>query len=64
MAAERVYLETLQKLWECSEENLTEVINNKLLLATDNEESITLHLVAEWGCIETLRKLWEVLKRT
>jgi len=38
--------------------------NNKFLLATDNEKSITLHLVAEWGYIDSLQKLWECDKET
>jgi len=47
--------EILQKIWECAKENLTTYeINNKLLLATDINESNTWNLVAERRYLETL----------
>jgi len=48
----------VQKLWECAKENLTtDEINNKLLLATDNNGWIAWHLAADCGKSDTLEKI-------
>jgi len=44
----------------CAKENLTtDEINNKILLATDNQGLTAWHMAFEWGNRETLQKLWE-----
>ena len=40
----------------------TEVINNRLLLATGNEGRTVWHFAARRGNVELLQKLWEVVK--
>ena len=63
LAAERGHLETLKKLWELAQENLTtEEINNKLLFGADNVGCTVWHLAAMEGHLETLQNLWEWAK--
>jgi hypothetical protein len=57
---QRGNLDILQKLWEWAKEKLaTDVINNKLLLCTDDWGRPALHLGAMGGRLERLQNLWE-----
>jgi len=63
LTAGRGNIELFQKLSECAKENLTtEEINNKLLLATDNEGRTVWQLAAGRDNIQLLQKLWECAK--
>jgi uncharacterized protein YeeX (DUF496 family) len=57
-------LKILQELWDWANEKLTtEEINNKILLATDDQGRTVFHAAAECGRLEVLRKLWEWAKK-
>jgi hypothetical protein len=56
-------LDLLLDIWEWVKGKLTtEVIKNKLLLATDDMGDTVLHVAAECGYVEVLQKLWEWAK--
>ena len=60
MATTQGRLEKLQKVWEWANKKLTrEEINNKLLLAIDDQGRTALCVAAELGTQEILEKLWE-----
>ena len=53
-------IEAFEKFLECAKENLTtEEINNKLLLATNNEGRTAWQLAARWVYNEELQKIFE-----
>ena len=63
LAATRGQLETIKKLWELAENNVTiEDINNNLLFGTDNEGWTVWYWAAERGHLESLKKLWDWAK--
>ena len=58
-AAKEGNLDILLKVWDWPQEKVTtEEINNKLLLATDNEGMTAWHWAAREGNLDILQKLW------
>jgi len=45
-------LEILQKVWDWANEKLTEEINNKFFVATDDKGRAVFHMAAEWAELE------------
>ena len=60
MAAKRVKVEVLDKLWEWAKKLLnTDELNNKLLLAKDDEENAIFHNIIYYQC-KDIREIMEV----
>jgi endo-1,4-beta-D-glucanase Y len=54
---------TLRKIWDLAEDNLTrEEIKNNLLLATNREGYTAWHVAARSGTLDELQKIWDLAK--
>jgi hypothetical protein len=55
--------ELTRKVWEWAKKRLTlELINNRLLLATEDRGRTVWHVAAEKDNLEALQKAWELAK--
>ena len=63
VATKRVKVEVLDKLWEWAKKLLnTDKLNNKLLLAKDDEENAILHNTLFTINVKILERLWKWAK--